>query len=204
MAVKKDDDDDDRIILLNEVDETPILTAIHSLFTLAQKDKKNPIYIVINTVGGSIYDMLALYDAIKYVQSLGITVNTVGLGKIMSAGVILLAAGNSRKIGKNATIMWHWGSDSVEGNIFEMKNEVNEFERLEHLCNDIFKEETKMTKEEMEELLNSKIDVYITPEKAIKLGIVDEYLETSKVEHPSAKPDNKTTKKKTSKKRKTK
>jgi len=173
----KKDYDDDRIIILNEVDESPISNAIHQLFTLAQKDKKSPIHIIINTFGGVIYDMLALYDAIKYIQSLGIPVNTIGLGKIMSAGVILLAAGTSRKIGRNATIMWHVGHDEFGGDILEIENEILEFRRLEGLCNKILSEDTKISDDKMKEMLHPRVDVYITPKEAIQFGIVDGYLD---------------------------
>lgn len=197
MALK--DEDDSRIILLNEVDETPISTAVHMLFAMAQKDKKSPIHVLINTFGGMIYDMLALYDAIKYVQNLGVPVNTIGLGKIMSAGVILLSSGNTRRIGKNATIMWHWGSDSIEGDMFELRNELEEVERIEDLCNQILIEETKMTNEEIEKLLSPRTNIYITPEKAIDYGIVDSLLETATIKH--TKPKKKTSKKRTTNKK---
>lgn len=203
MSSKKDYEEDERIIILNDVEESTISTAIQSLFSLAQKDKKNPIYIIINTFGGLIYDMFALYDAIKYVQSLGIQVNTIGLGKIMSAGVVLLAAGSIRKIGKSATIMWHWGSDSIEGDIFELKNELSEVERQEELCNEILAKETKMSKQEILDLLSSRMDVYITSEKAIQYGIADGYLETSDmrtIKKQTKRGAKKTTKKKTSRK----
>lgn len=180
MVSKKDYEDDERIILLNDFDEGAISTAVHSLFGFAQRDKEAPIYIIINTLGGSIYDMLALYDAIKYVQSLGVSVNTIGLGKIMSAGVIILAAGTARQIGKNSTIMWHWGSSELEGDILNMENELTEFKRIETLCNDILSNNTKITKTKMNELLSSRVDVYITPEQAIEYGIVDGYLDMAK------------------------
>lgn len=195
MVAKKDFDDDDRIILLNDVDESPISTAIHSLFTLAQKDKKTPINIIINTFGGGIYDMFALYDAIKYVQSLGTPVNTIGLGKIMSAGVILLVAGDTRQLGKNSTIMWHWGAAGIEGDMFELKNELKEVERLDNLCNDILSQETNMSKKDIENLLAPRVDIYVTPEEAIEYGMVDGYLETKEAK-PTARAK-KTTKRTT-------
>lgn len=178
MAKKDFDDEENRIIILNDIDESAISNAIHLLFSFAQRDKKSPINIIINTFGGIIYDMLALYDAIKYVQSLGVVVNTVGLGKIMSAGVILLAAGNNRKIGRYATIMWHMGRDEFGGDILEIKNELDEFERLESVCNKILSEDTKISSDKMKEMLHPRIDVYITPEEAIQFGIVDEYLDS--------------------------
>jgi ATP-dependent Clp protease protease subunit len=200
MDIKKDFDEEDenRIIVLNEIDESPISNAISTLLGFAKKNKKSPINIIINTFGGNIYDMFALYDTIKYVQSQGIPVHTIGLGKIMSAGVILLAVGNNRKIGRNATIMWHVGRDEVSGDIFEIKNDLNEFNRLESLCNKVLSSDTIISDEKMKEMLSPRIDVYITPAEAIKYGIVDGYLEASESKYNSLskKTDKKTKAKK--------
>ncbi len=194
--MSKKEFDDDRFILLNDIEENSISAAIHNLFTLAQKDKNAPINIIINTFGGVIYDMFALYDAIKYVQSLGVPITTIGLGKIMSAGVILLVSGDIRKLGKNATIMWHWGSDSIEGDIFGLKNELGELERLDNLCNDILSSETNMAKKDIENLLSSRLDAYIDSDKALEYGMIDEILETSSKSKTRAKKTTKRTTKK--------
>ena len=122
--------------------------------------------------------MLALYDTIKYVQSLGAQINTIGLGKIMSAGVVILVSGNTRKIGQNSTIMWHWGSDSIEGDMFDLKNEIKELARLDNLCNNILVQETNMSQKDIESLLSPRVDIYITPDEAMKYGMVDGLLET--------------------------
>lgn len=187
---KKYDDIDDRIIILNDLEETSQI--MNQLFYLAQKDKTSPIHIIINTYGGEIYDMLALYDAIKYVQSCGIKVMTIGLGKIMSSGVILLSSGTERKIGKNATLMWHWGHDSIEGNIFQMENDLSEMKRLDHLCNEILTSDTKLSKDKIEELLSTKTDVYITSEQAVEYGIVDSFLENGPKKKTTRKRNKKT------------
>lgn len=191
-------EEDERIIVLNEIDENPISTAISTLFSLAQKDKK-PIYIIINTWGGSVYDMLAIYDAIKYIQSLGVQVDTIGLGKIMSAGLIILLAGDNRKIGRNATIMWHWPYDeSLGGDILQVKNDLDELTRVSELCNNIIVENTKMKKGDVENLLKARLDVYLTPEQAIEYGIVNGYLDSAPapaVKKPAKKTTKRTTKK---------
>lgn len=164
---------EDRIIFINDIDECSMTEAVNYLFSFAFTNKE-PIYIVINSNGGDIYEMLALYDVIKYIQSLGIEVNTIGIGKIMSSGVIILASGNSRKIGKNSTIMCHWGTAGLEGNIFQVENELLEFKRIEKTCNKILAHETNLSEEQIEKfILNPANDIYILPEDAIKYGIAD-------------------------------
>ena len=81
----------ERVILMTgEIDESPVGHVITHLFNLSRKNPKAPIYLVINTYGGSVDDMFALYDAMLFVKA---PIRTVGLGKIMSAGLFLLAAG---------------------------------------------------------------------------------------------------------------
>lgn len=178
--MKKDDFDLDseseRILFLTDIDETPITMVTSHLFTLAKKDKKKPIYIIINTFGGSVYDMFALYDAMKYIQSLGTPVNTIGIGKIMSAGVLLLAAGTNRKLGPNASIMYHWGKSEAVGDLFEIEIELAEIKRIEHLCNKLLSDNSSMTIEDIETLILERMDVYLSSEEAIKYGLADSLL----------------------------
>jgi ATP-dependent Clp protease protease subunit len=184
--MKKDEttneDDSERIIFLTDVDEAPITAAMSQLFTLAAKDNgaKKPISIVINTFGGSVYDMFALYDAIKYVQSFKIPVNTIGIGKIMSAGVLLLAAGTTRKIGRNASVMYHLTAASADGNIFDIETDLAETKRMEKLCNELLAENSRMTVEYIDAMLKEKTDIYMTAERAIELGIADKKLGSSR------------------------
>jgi len=71
-------------------------------------EEKKPIDFYISTYGGNADDMFALYDIMKQVQQ-ETEIHTIGMGKVMSAGVLLLAGGTPghRKIGKNCRIMLH-------------------------------------------------------------------------------------------------
>lgn len=169
------DDDSDRLIFISDIDENPINVATARLFYLAKKEK-SPITVILNTFGGSVYDMLAFYDAMMYVQHVGIDVNTIGLGKIMSAGVLLLAAGTTRKIGRSASVMYHLGSSSAHGNIFEIETELKEFNRLEENVNNLLCMHSRLDLEEIKDLLKPKTDVYMDPEQVIEYGFADSIL----------------------------
>lgn len=171
------DEHEDRVLVLNDVDEDSASSLIKDLFIFAQKSRKKPIYIIVNSYGGDVYEMLAIYDAIQYVKSLGVTVYTMGIGKIMSSGVIVLIAGSIRKIGKYSTIMWHYGASSMSGNLLQIQSELSEFERLEDMANDILSKHTKMTKSQIEKMISTQTDVYLDAEKAIELGMADDFLD---------------------------
>lgn len=162
----------DRIIFLSgDVNEHSITSVIEQLLVLANQSRK-PIHLVISTYGGSVDEMFSLYDTIKFLPC---PVHTVGLGKVMSAGVLLLAAGTKgkRQLGRSARVMIHSISSGVAGNIFEIMNEAVESQRLQNLMVNTLVTETKMTKEQVVKMMKSGFDNYLIPAEAIKLGIVD-------------------------------
>ena len=84
----------------------------------SKKDRPEPIELYVSTHGGSASDMFAIYDVMRQVKK-DIDISTVGIGKVMSAGVLLLASGTKgkRKIGKNCRVMIHSVLGGSEGPI---------------------------------------------------------------------------------------
>jgi ATP-dependent Clp protease protease subunit len=164
--------DSARIVVLHgDVNEHSISNVIVQLLQLANISHK-PIHLVVSTYGGSVDEMFSLYDTIKFLPC---PVHTIALGKVMSAGVLLLSAGvkGNRMIGRSARIMMHPISGGVVGNVFEEMNEVKEHERLQNLMVESLVRETSMSKEEIEKIMKAGHDYFLTPEQAIKMGIVD-------------------------------
>lgn len=166
----------DRIIFLSgDVNEHSISSVITQLISLANQSHSFPIYLIISTYGGSIDEMFSLYDTIKFLPC---PVHTVALGKVMSAGVLLLSAGvkGKRMIGKNARIMMHPVSSTIAGNVFQLLNDSKESLRLQQLMVDSLSKETKMTSDNVKDIMMKGHDHYMTPAEAIKLGIVDKII----------------------------
>ena len=105
-------------------------------------------------------------------------IHTVGVGKVMSAGVPLLACGTKgkRRIAKNCRIMIHSVSAGNQGNLHDLMNELGAVEELQKMYINCLVEETKMTKSQLKKMLKRKVNVYLSAEQAIKLGIADEIL----------------------------
>ena len=59
---------------------------------LPEGKEKKPVEFYINTYGGSADDMFAMYDVMQQVME-ETEIHTIGVGKVMSAGTLLLAAG---------------------------------------------------------------------------------------------------------------
>jgi len=142
----------------------------------AEKDekKKKPIDFYISTYGGSADDMFALYDLMEIVKE-DTVIKTIGLGKVMSAGVLLLAAGThgERRIGKNCRVMVH---NVIAGNHGSLPNLTNELEAIQQLQDDYVEalvQNTKLSKKKLKKLLNEKVNIYLTAEEAVEYGIAD-------------------------------
>ena len=122
-------------------------------------------------------DMFAIYDLMKHVKE-NYTINTIGLGKVMSAGVLLLAAGTKghRKIGKNCRVMLHNVMAGYHGSLFSIENEIEEVKWIQERYIDCLRCNTKMSKRKIQKMLGRQVDVYISAEEAIEYGIADKII----------------------------
>ena len=169
--------------LFSDILEEPIAELVHALLYMNETNKgkeeedKEPIEFYLSTYGGSADDMFALYDIMKNIQKTT-EIHTVGVGKVMSAGVPLLACGTKgkRRIAKNCRIMIHSVSAGNQGNIHDLVNELEAVEELQKMYINCLVEETKMTESQLKKMLKRKVNVYLSAEQAIKLGIADEIL----------------------------
>lgn len=162
------------VVLHGDVNESSISMVVSQLLYLSSMNHK-PIHLVISTYGGSVDEMFTLYDTIKFLPC---PVHTIALGKVMSAGVLLLASGTKgkRMIGRSARIMIHPVSGGVMGNVFEVLNDTKEHKRLQDLMVDAIVRETKSSKTEIEKIMKSGHDYYLLPDQAVKMGIVDKII----------------------------
>lgn len=162
------------VVLHGDVNESSISMVVAQLLHLASINHK-PISLVISTYGGSVDEMFTLYDTIKFLPC---PVHTIALGKVMSAGVLLLASGakGKRMIGRNARIMIHPVSGGVSGNVFEVINDTKEHKRLQDQMVAAIVKETKASRVEIEKIMKSGHDFYLLPEQAVKMGIVDKII----------------------------
>lgn len=142
-----------------------------------EKEESKPVEFYINTYGGSADDMFAMYDVMQQVME-DTEIHTIGVGKVMSAGTLLLAAGTKgkRKIGKNCRVMIH---NVAAGNFGTLPNLANELEAIQQLQDDYITamvENTKFTRKKLEKLLNEKVNIYLSAEEAVKYGLADEIM----------------------------
>ena len=145
----------------------------------AEKDpkKKRDIDFYLSTYGGSADDMFALYDMMKLIQK-DTDINVIGMGKVMSAGVLILAGGTpgKRKIGRNCRVMLHSVIAGNQGSLHNLMNEMEAIQDLQEMYIDRLVEETKMTKKQLKKMLEQKVNIYLSAEQAVEYGIADEII----------------------------
>jgi ATP-dependent Clp endopeptidase proteolytic subunit ClpP len=136
-----------------------------------------PFKFVISTYGGSASDMFSVYDVMRELQK-DCEIHTVGLGKVMSAGVLLLAAGTKgkRKVGANCRIMIHGVVSGQHGHLHDVENEFEEAKLTQKIYVRALAAETNMTEAYLKKLIQRKTSVYFDAKQAIELGIADELM----------------------------
>ena len=124
--------------LFAEIVDEKIAEIIHAMLYMneankgiEEREKRKDIEFYLSTYGGSADDMFALYDMMKVIEQTT-DISTIGMGKVMSAGVLILAGGTKgkRKIGRNCRVMLH---SVIAGNQGSLHNLLNEMEAIQDL-----------------------------------------------------------------------
>ena len=138
------------------------------------KPEPKPIVFYVSTWGGDALGMFGIYDLMRTVRE-ECAIETFGLGKVMSAGVLLLAAGTKgrRKIGKHCRVMMHSVRGGHMGTIHSLENEMEETRWIQKQLIQALVEETNLTEKQLKRMLGKNLDVYLTAEEAVKYGIAD-------------------------------
>jgi len=173
---------DMRVIgLLSDITEDKLADLIQAFYylnaintTVEDEEEKKPIEFIISTYGGSADAMMTVYDIMRMIME-DTEIHTFGVGKVMSAGVLLLAAGTKgkRKISKNCRVMIHSVIGANHGELHNLVNEMEEIQKLQETYSKCLIKETKMTKRQLKKMLERKVNVYLTAERAVELGIAD-------------------------------
>lgn len=168
----------DRIIFLGtQVDEHTANLIVAQLLFLQEQDAKKEMYLYINSPGGSVYDALAIYDTMQYVDN---DIQTVGIGVQASAAAFLLSSGTRGKrfILPNATVMIHQPSSGTRGKVTDMEIDLKESLRIKYRLNEIMAKNTGQTVKRIQE--DMERDYWMTSEEAKKYGLVDKVITSTK------------------------
>ena len=166
------------VLLFGEIMDGSLYDMITRILHMRKEENKNnPINLIINSTGGSVYEALGIID---YIQSLDVKVNTIVRGCAMSAAALILCAGTGiRAASKNSTIMFHEMSSDIYGKSSDMKANVQHMEKLENILLDIMYTNSK---KDVEWWKTTTIkDFYITPIEALDLGVIDTIIQSNHI-----------------------
>jgi ATP-dependent Clp endopeptidase proteolytic subunit ClpP len=150
-------------MLLKEVEEENIITA----------NKLNidpiPIYLHINSYGGSVF---AGFAAIDMIISCKVPVYTIIEGCAASAATMMSIVGAKRFIRPNSYMLVHQLSSGCWGKMNEIEDEYENLKELMKNIKSIYEKYAKIPKKDLTDVL--KHDLWWNPEKCMSYGLVDE------------------------------
>lgn len=154
---------------------------VAQLLFLEADNPEKPIFMYINSQGGSVTCGLAIYDTMQYIQS---EVSTICVGQAASMGSLLLCGGAPKKryCLPHSSIMIHQPSGGYTGQATDIAIHAKEILRVRQELNKIYQHhltgKEKFSLEQIEKLMER--DYFMAPQEALELGIVDEIL-TSRI-----------------------
>jgi ATP-dependent Clp protease protease subunit len=168
----------DRVVFVG----TPIDDLVANLITaqllhLESEDPEKDIAIYLNSPGGHMTSLFAIYDTMQYVKP---DVSTTVVGQAASAAAVLLAAGTKGKryALPNARVLIHQPHGGVEGQAVDMEIHAKEAIRHRQLMDRLLSEHTGQPLDKVSH--DTDRDFILTAEQAKDYGLVDEVI-TSRV-----------------------
>lgn len=127
----------------------------------------------IYSYGGAIDSLMFLLAKMDKLKELGYEVITHNASVAMSCGFILSIYGTTRTCTKHATYLNHQLSAGTQGTFGEMEVNIEYFKRIERCLENVIREHTHMTEEEIKRPYETNRDVIYDACEAIKHGICD-------------------------------
>jgi ATP-dependent Clp protease protease subunit len=163
------------IFLGTPIDDTIANLICAQLLHLESENPDKDINIYINSPGGDITALFAIYDTMQYIKP---DITTICFGQAASAAAVLLAAGTKGKrlALPHARVLLHqpWGQGSGTGTDIEIQ--AREIMRMRDLLDGILAEHTGQPKEKLK--VDTDRDFVLSAIEAKEYGIIDEVIST--------------------------
>lgn len=162
----------DRIVFVRGAIEENMTDAIVGQLLFLESDSPvKDIYMYINSRGGGIDDMYAIYDTMTYIKP---DIVTIGFGRCMSAGSFLLAAGTKGKryALPNTNVMIHELSAGTQGKY----NDIKAYQKhLDKMHDKMAKHYVEFTGQKLNKIKKDmERDYFMSAEEAMEYGLIDE------------------------------
>ncbi|HEY9695767.1 MAG TPA: ATP-dependent Clp protease proteolytic subunit [Trichocoleus sp.] len=163
------------IFLAEEVDDAIANAIVAYMLYLDSEDQGKPIYLYINSPGGSVTAGMAIYDTMQHIKS---EVVTICVGLAASMGAFLLTAGSKGKrlALPHARIMIHQplgGTGRRQATDIDI--EAKEILRVRSKLNELMAFHTGKTVEQIQK--DTDRDYFMSAEEAKAYGLIDRVIE---------------------------
>ena len=167
------------LFLGTPIDDTVANLICAQLLHLESENPDKDINIYINSPGGDITALLAIYDTMQFIKP---DIQTVCLGQAASAAAVLLAAGTpGRRLAlPNSRILIHQpATEGVYGQVSDLEIQAKEIGRMRAALEEILSRHSNKTPEEVRKDIDR--DKILTAAEAKDYGLIDEVLEYRKL-----------------------
>jgi ATP-dependent Clp protease protease subunit len=164
----------ERIIFLGTpIDDTIANLICAQMLFLESEDPEKDISLYINSPGGDITGLLAVYDTMKYIKP---DVSTFCFGQAASAAAVLLAAGTKGKrfALPHARVLLHQPWGGVGGQASDIEIQAREILRMKDMLNLMLANDTGQTVDRITK--DTDRDYIIGAEEAVEYGLIDDVL----------------------------
>jgi ATP-dependent Clp protease protease subunit len=164
----------DRIVFLGTaIDDAVGNLIMAQLLHLESEDPDKDVNLYINSPGGDVSALLAIYDTMQYIKC---DVSTIVMGLAASAAAVLLLAGapNKRFALPNSRVLLHQPHGGAQGQAVDIEIQAKEIMRLRSLLEQIISEHTGQPLEKVTK--DTDRDFILTAQEAKDYGVVDEIL----------------------------
>jgi ATP-dependent Clp protease protease subunit len=169
----------DRIVYIGtEIDDGVANVVIAQLLHLESESPDTPIDLYLNSPGGSVTAMLAVYDTMQFISS---PVGTTAIGQAGSSAAVLLAAGapGRRLVLPHSRVVLHQPSGGGQGALPDLAVQAKEIVRLRAEMEAILSRHTGQTVERLRE--DTGRDLVFNAAEAVAYGLADGILDSRKL-----------------------
>ncbi len=161
------------VYLTGSVDENMVKDTIQKTLDLESENPNEDILFIINSLGGYVDCMWSIIDLMNIVKC---KINTLCIGKAMSAASIILLSGKEkhRYATENSRIMLHQASGGIWGKTNDIGCYSDEIKRMDEICKTYIYKKTKINKKILDEKFNT--DWFMSAKEAITFGIIDKII----------------------------
>ena len=144
------------------------LTKKMRILAISHNIQAPTITLHINSEGGEVHSALSVFDTIKRNPT---PIKTIISGNASSAATIISLAGHERAISQNSYMLIHNISSGFWGKMHEFEDEMKNMSKLTANLKKIYKENTNITKTQLDNLL--KKDLLLDAKTCVKYGLVE-------------------------------